>query len=128
MFSYERRWSDAAVRRFIRRIGSDLVGDLINLRRADNVGSGLLPNAGYLDELESRIAAELDAGAPLTLRELAVNGDELVTALGLKPGPVVGELLERLLGSVIADPSRNTKPILLSEARRWHERTESVRQ
>lgn len=128
MFSYERRWSGAAVRRFIRRIGRDLVGDLIALRRADNVGSGLSANAGYIDELESRITAELEAGAPLTLRELAINGDELVDSLGLTPGPIVGELLERLLGSVIADPSRNTKSILLTEARRWHARLEGTNQ
>jgi tRNA nucleotidyltransferase (CCA-adding enzyme) len=128
MFSYEKRWSGAAVRRFIRRIGRDRIGDLIKLRSADNLGSGLPANAGHLDELERRISAELEAGAPLTLRELAVNGDELIAALGVKPGPVVGELLDRLLGSVIADPSRNSKTVLLAEARRWHERAGSVRQ
>jgi len=57
------------VRRFIRRVGRDLVGDLINLRAADNVGSGLPANAGHLDELRRRVAAELAAGAPLSLRE-----------------------------------------------------------
>jgi tRNA nucleotidyltransferase (CCA-adding enzyme) len=127
MFSYERRWSGAAVRRFIRRVGRELVDDLVNLRRADNIGSGLPADAGHLDELEARVAAELAAGAPLTLRELAVNGDDLVSALDLRPGPAVGALLERLLGSVIADPSRNTKPILLAEARRWHEHVGKAR-
>ena len=119
MFSYEPRWSSAAVRRFIRRVGRELVDDLINLRRADNVGSGLEPSAGHVDELASRVAAELKAGSPLTLRELAVDGDDLVTGLGLKPGPKVGELLELLLGSVIADPARNTREQLLAEARTW---------
>ena len=123
MFSYEPRWSGAAVRRFIQRIGRDLVTDLMLLRRADNLGSGLPAEAGHLDELEARVAAELDAGSPLTLRELAVNGDDLVAALGLTPGPAVGQLLDRLLGSVIADPTRNNRPVLLAEARRWHERT-----
>ena len=119
MFSYEPRWSSAAVRRFIRRIGRDLVDDLIKLRRADNVGSGLPPEAGHLDELSSRVAEELKAGSPLTLRELAVDGNDLVNGLGLKPGPKVGELLERLLGSVIADPTRNTREQLLAEAKTW---------
>lgn len=119
MFSYEPRWSAAAVRRFIRRVGRAMVDDLINLRRADNVGSGLAPGAGHVDELAARAAAELQAGSPLTLRELAVDGKDLVDGLGLKPGPKVGELLERLLGSVIADPSRNTREQLLAEARNW---------
>jgi tRNA nucleotidyltransferase (CCA-adding enzyme) len=122
MFSYERRWSAAAVRRFIRRVGRDLVRDQLNLRRADNIGSGLPSGAGRLDELEARVSVELEAGAPLSLRELAVDGNDLIEGLGLQPGPVVGELLERLLGSVIADPARNTKPELLAEARRWAER------
>jgi tRNA nucleotidyltransferase (CCA-adding enzyme) len=122
MFSYEPRWSGAAVRRFIRRVGRDRVHDLMKLRRADNVGSGLPETAGHLDELASRVERELDAKSPLSLRELAVNGNDLVTSLGIAPGPQVGQLLERLLGSVIADPSRNTRDRLLSEARIWASR------
>ncbi len=119
MFSYERKWGGAAVRRFIKRVGRDLVTDLLNLRRADNIGSGLPPDAGHLTELEARIARELEAGSPLSLRELAVDGDDLIEALALAPGPQVGELLERLLSSVIEDPARNDRDVLLSEARRW---------
>jgi tRNA nucleotidyltransferase (CCA-adding enzyme) len=128
MFSYEPRWSGAAVRRFIRRVGREHVEDLIKLRRADNIGSGLPPQAGNLDELATRVAAELEAGSPLTLRELAVNGNDLVDGLGLTPGPIVGQLLERLLGSVIADPSRNTRERLLAEARTWASRTDMLPQ
>jgi len=117
MFSYEPRWSGAAVRRFIRRVGRDLVGDLLNLRAADNLGSGLAANAGHLDELRQRVAAELAAGAPLSLRELAIHGDDLTSAFDLAPGPVVGELLDHLLGWVLDDPARNERPALLDEAR-----------
>jgi len=119
MFSYERRWSGAAVRRFIRRVSRELIVDQINLRRADNVGSGLDPNAGHLEELEARVRKEIESKAPLALRELAVDGNDLVEGLGVPPGPAIGELLERLLGSVIADPSRNTREQLLAEARTW---------
>ncbi len=119
MFSYEPRWSGAAVRRFIRRVGRELVDDLLNLRAADNVGSGLEPDAGHLDELRRRIHAELDAGVPLSLRELAVGGDDLVAELGLRPGPQIGELLERLLGATLVDPSLNRRDVLLKQARTW---------
>ena len=119
MFSYEHRWSGAAVRRFIRRVGREHVQPLLQLRRADNVGSGLPANAGHVDELESRINAELKQNAPLTLRELAVDGNDLVAELGIAPSPQVGDLLERLLGEVIADPSRNTREALLAQAREW---------
>ena len=119
MFSYEPRWSGAAVRRFIRRIGRDLVFDQLNLRAADNVGSGHAPDAGGLDELRRRISAELERGAPLSLRELAINGDDLVSELGMRPGPAVGRLLDRLLEMVIADPTRNERRSLLAAAREW---------
>jgi tRNA nucleotidyltransferase/poly(A) polymerase len=117
MFSYESRWSSAAVRRFIKRVGRDLVSDQLNLRAADNIGSGLPAGAGKLEELRSRIAAELAAGAPLTLRELAVHGDDLTAALDLAPGPVVGELLDHLLQWVLDDPSRNARTMLIDESR-----------
>ena len=88
MFSYEPRWSDAAVRRFIRRVGRDLVDDLLDLRAADNLGSGLPADAGHLDELRERVTTELERGVPLTLADLAVDGDDLVDELGLEQGPV----------------------------------------
>lgn len=119
MFSYERRWTDAAVRRFIRRVGPDLVEDLLELREADNLGSGLPASAGHLDELRGRVRAALAAHPPLSLHDLAVDGDDLVAELGISPGPLVGELLDRLLGSVIADPRRNVRARLIADARSY---------
>ena len=78
MFNYEPRWSGAAVRRFVRRVGRDKIDDLLKLRAADNVGSGLAPDAGRLDELRRRIEDELRSNPPLNLRDLAVHGDDLV--------------------------------------------------
>ena len=50
---------------------------------------------------------------PLALKDLAVKGDDLVAA-GVRPGPDVGEVLKRLMGEVLDDPSKNTKEYLLS--------------
>ncbi|MDQ3938184.1 MAG: HD domain-containing protein [Chloroflexota bacterium] len=122
MFRYEPNWTNAAVRRFVRRVGAELVDDLIKLRQADNLGSGHERNADASDDLRSRIEAELAAGVPLSLRELAVDGNDLIRELGLAPGPTVGHLLERLLESVIADPSRNRRDRLLADARSWEGR------
>jgi len=119
MFSYEPNWSDAAVRRFIRRVGPALLPRLFALRRADNVGSGLPTNAGLLAELEHRVAAELERKVPLSLADLALNGDDLQREAGIPPGPALGEILERLLDSVISDPERNVRDLLLADARKW---------
>ena len=116
MFSYESTWSDAAVRRFILKIGRLGVGtldELLELREADNVGSGLPPGAGHLDELRSRIEAELAAEAVLDRGGLAVDGTDLMGELGLPQGPILGRILASLVDRVIADPTLNDRPTLL---------------
>jgi putative nucleotidyltransferase with HDIG domain len=120
MFSYESSWSDAAVRRFIAKIGKlgdGALGELLALREADNAGSGLSPEAGRLGELRARIAAELAADAVLDRRGLAVDGTDLMGELGLPQGPILGRILEGLLERVIADPALNDRPTLLLLAR-----------
>jgi tRNA nucleotidyltransferase (CCA-adding enzyme) len=120
MFQYLPGWSDAAVRRFMRRVGPEIVDDLLRLRQADNLGSGLAPDAGDLAELRDRVAAERDRGAPLSLGDLAIDGDDLQAEVGVTPGPWLGVLLGRLLDSVVSDPKRNSRQRLLADARRWH--------
>ncbi|MGZ6293530.1 MAG: HD domain-containing protein [Candidatus Limnocylindrales bacterium] len=119
MFQYEPEWSDAAVRRFIGRVGPELLPRLLLLRAADNVGSGGRADAAGLGELQARIARQQAAGVALTLADLAIDGDDLQAELGLPPGPHLGQLLNRLLESVLADPSRNSRATLLADARAW---------
>jgi len=116
MFSYEANWSDAAVRRFIGKLGAlgnGALEELLELREADNVGSGLPAVAGLLDELRSRIAAELAAEVVLDRSRLAVDGTDLISELGLEEGPLLGRIIDDLLEAVIADPALNERPTLL---------------
>jgi tRNA nucleotidyltransferase (CCA-adding enzyme) len=117
MFQYLPNWSDAAVRRFIRRVGPDLVLDLLRLRQADNIGSDLPADAGRLAELRSRVTDVLERHEPLGLADLAIDGNTLTTELSLAPGPLVGQLLDHLLEFVLAEPARNSPEQLLDEAR-----------
>ena len=119
MFQYRPSWTDAAVRRFLRRIGPDHVDDLLRLRQADNVGSGQDPDTDHLPELRTRLEAQRLADVPLTLAALCVTGDDLVAAVGRPPGPWVGQMLGRLLESVVNDPARNRPDVLLADVRRW---------
>jgi hypothetical protein len=112
MFTYEDAWSDAAVRRFITRIGPHALDELFELREADNVGSGIPRDAG-LTELRRRVTEQLEAHVALTLRDLAINGDDLMAELGLPAGPELGRILESLLDQVLADSTRNDRPTLL---------------
>ena len=116
MFSYEPSWSDAAVRRFIRKVsglGDGALEELLALREADNIGSGLPAGAGRLDELRARIATELTAEAVLDRSGLAIDGGDLMSELGLEQGPLLGRILDELLERVIVDPALNERPTLL---------------
>jgi putative nucleotidyltransferase with HDIG domain len=113
MFAYEPTWGDSAVRRFIAKIGGPALEELFELRRADNVGSGLEADAGGLAELRARIAEQLAAEVALDRRDLAIDGEDLIAELGATPGPRLGAVLERLLEAVIEDPSLNDRPALL---------------
>jgi poly(A) polymerase/tRNA nucleotidyltransferase (CCA-adding enzyme) len=116
MFSYESAWSDAAVRRFIGRIGPDALDELLALRAADNAGSGQ-PDDGALDELRRRVTEQLAAEVALDLSDLAIDGRDLIDELGMTPGPGLGRVLDELLERVVSDPELNDRPTLLLLAR-----------
>jgi tRNA nucleotidyltransferase/poly(A) polymerase len=113
MFSYESSWSDTAVRRMIGRIGEPALTELLALRAADNLGSGLPADAGGLDELRARIAEQIQAKAVLDRSGLAIDGNDLIAELGATQGPMLGSILDRLLEVVLNDPARNDRPTLL---------------
>ncbi len=109
MFDYRGTWSDAAVRRFIRRAGPDSLADLFDLRMADSIGNGLKsPDTELLAAFAHRIEGILARDEAFSVGDLAIGGGEVMAALGLEPGPAVGEVLEALLEAVIEDPARNT--------------------
>ncbi len=117
MFAYVPDWSDAAIRRFIRRVGLADLEELLDLRAADNIGSGLPVDVDDLDELRERCRAQVAAHVALERGDLAVGGDDLMGALDLGPGPAVGRLLDQLLERVLADPMLNERGRLLAIAR-----------
>ncbi|MGA2512051.1 MAG: HD domain-containing protein [Candidatus Limnocylindrales bacterium] len=117
MFAYEPNWTDAAVRRFIRKVGPGCIGDLLALRAADNVGSGLPADSGHLAELAARVQAELAENIVLSRNQLAIDGKDLMAELGIPQGPVLGQLLDDLTERVVAEPALNDRATLLDLAR-----------
>lgn len=120
MYAYDSEWTDAAVRRFVRRLDGVDRELLFALRRADNAASGAgAAGDANQDELEARIAEQVAAEPGLLVqRRLAIDGHDLQRELGMAPGPEIGEVLERLTEAVLDDPSRNRRDILLDLARR----------
>jgi tRNA nucleotidyltransferase (CCA-adding enzyme) len=120
MYDYDSGWTDAAVRRLVRRLDGVDRDLLFGLRRADNAASGVGPaGAGNQAELEARIVEQVEAEPALLVdRRLAIDGNDLQHELGMPPGPEIGAVLDRLTEIVLDDPTQNRRDILLDHARR----------
>jgi len=115
MFDYRAEWSDAAVRRWVGRVGEGAVADLFDLRIADSLGNGLRTGfPAQLEGLRRRIARVLAQSRALRVTDLAVDGRDVMRVLGIGPGPAVGEALEALLEEVLGQPERNGREHLLA--------------
>ncbi len=119
LFHYSDEWTDAAVRRWVRRVGKERIEDLYTLNEADVRAKGrdFSADLASLAGLKAHVARILAAGAALSTRDLRVNGRDLIQELSLKPGPILGEILDALLEVVTNDPAANEKEALLAAAR-----------
>jgi tRNA nucleotidyltransferase (CCA-adding enzyme) len=119
LFHYNDEWTDAAVRRWLRRVGKDRVADLYALNEADVRAKGrdFESDLSALTGLKAHVEKVLAQGAALTTRDLKVNGHDLMKEIGIKPGPILGEILEALLEVVTNDPASNEREALLARAR-----------
>lgn len=114
LIGYNSQWSDAAVRRLIKRVGTDCIGDLVTFRKADILAHG--KNAGnqdLLSQLEGRIQAQLSSFPPIHVSDLAIDGNEVMQLTGIKPGSAVGKILNELCSIVLEHPQWNRKEKLL---------------
>lgn len=118
MFHYEENWSDAAIRRFIIRVGKDSFDNLMALRLSDNYGQHNTPMImgspafRLLLELQDRVRKAEEEESALSLKDLAVKGSDLI-AIGIPPGRVMGTILKELFETVTESPQMNTKEKLL---------------
>jgi putative nucleotidyltransferase with HDIG domain len=122
MFHYEDTWTDAAVRRFLAHAGVENLADLFKLRNADTFATTAeIPKQDLLAPFRSRIDYVLEKSKAITLRDLAVNGRDLV-AIGIKQGRCLGLILYELLQTIMEDPELNEKDKLLGIALKLYER------
>jgi len=103
---------ESSVRKLIRKVGLENMKDLIDLRIADRLGSGVPKAKPYkLRHLEYVIdKVSQDA---ISVKMLKINGSDLIKGIDLKPGPKIGAILDVLLAEVIEDSGKNNKKDLL---------------
>jgi len=108
--------TESSVRRLVRNIGKENVEDLLKIRMADRIGSGV-PKAEPYKLRHLRYVIERVQKDPISAKMLKLNGSDIMKLGSLSPGPKVGYLLDVLLGEVLEDPKRNTKKYLQTKAK-----------
>ncbi len=113
MFFYTPEWTDGTVRRFVRKVGTDLVPSLFALREADVASRGQGEDrVGETRALRARIAKVAADDAALRVTDLAIDGRDVMRVLAIPPGRRVGEILDQLLERVLDDPALNQRECL----------------
>ena len=113
MFSVNENLTDAGVRRFIRRIGTDNVKDMMDLRVGDRLGGGTQTAESWRLKLFKEKVEEQLKPAPFSIKDLKINGKDVMETLNIKPGPKVGKILNKIFEEVDEDLSKNEKTYLL---------------
>lgn len=112
MFTVDEKITDSAVRRFIRRVGVENVKDMIDLRIGDRLGGGTQTAESWrLKKFKERIEQQLHP--PFSINDLSIDGHDIMRELNIRPGPKVGEILQKLFEEVDEDLSKNTREYLL---------------
>ena len=112
---YHAGWSDGAVRRLIRRVGSENIEYLLSFCTADILAHGL--NDEKMDiflELNERVEVLSKKSLAVEIRDLAVDGHRVMEILDLSQGPEVGKVLEGLLEKITDHPEWNTQERLIA--------------
>lgn len=116
MFHYQPQNTDASIRRFMRKVGLENIDDILDLREGDRLGSGAKKTSWRLEEMKARMVEQLNQ--PMDVKDLAINGHDLIEILKMEPGRKIGEILQSLFEEVLDNPELNTKETLLEKAKK----------
>ena len=110
-FSDTEKITLSAVRRIVRNVGTDLIWDLVDLRVCDRIGTGRPKETPFrLRKYKSMIEEVMRD--PISVKQLSINGADIMRLTNVAPGPHIGFILEILLSEVLEDPKLNDKQYL----------------
>ncbi len=114
-FSVDERQTDKAFRRFIKNVGKENLTDILETRRADRVGGGARETSWRFERFKKKLVEVQKQ--PFSVTDLKVNGNDVMKALKIRPGPIVGRVLNQLFEEVAEDKKKNEKKYLLKRIR-----------
>lgn len=112
LFTVDENQTDSAIRRFIKNVGLDYIEDMMAVRVGDRLGGGTQKAISWrMEKFKERIKEVLKK--PFSISDLKINGKDVMEVLQIKPGPKVGEILQKLFEEVLEDSSKNNREYLL---------------
>ena len=105
---------ESSVRRLLRQVGQEDIEELLQVRYADRIGSGVAKAEPYklrhMKYLFEKVKQD-----PIIPKMLKVNGKDVIKIFNTKPGPKVGQALNYLLSQVLSNPKKNNRDLLMAE-------------
>jgi len=115
-FTVDEHQTDSAIRRILRNVGLEYMDDMLALRVADRLGGGARETSWRLEEFKKRLIEVQKQ--PFSIRDLKIDGNDIMEELKLKPGPEVGKILNGLFDKVVEKKIENDKESLLEALRK----------
>ncbi len=109
-FTVDEHQTDSAIRRFITNVGIENVEDMLVLRVADRLGGGSKETSWRLEEFKARLVEVQKQ--PFSVRDLKIDGSQIMELLGISPGKKVGEILQALFSEVEEQKLQNEYEVL----------------
>lgn len=106
------------VKKLLIDVGIDNMNLLFKLQRADinslDNPKVFLEKVAYTENLSNEI---IKNNEPLFIKDLAITGENLISEFNLKPGKIIGDILNFLLDKVLENPELNLREELLNLAK-----------
>jgi len=104
-----------ALKHLMNKLGVNTLEDILQFQRADNLAKSAkaAPRLEAIERAQALLAEIIAAGEPVTIKDLAITGQDVMRTLGLAPSPAVGAHLNQLLEAVVKNPSLNTREGLI---------------
>lgn len=106
------------VRRLIVNVGVDRMEMQLKVRTADILSQSkykIEEKFSYLSELENTYREIIANGDCLQIKDLKVTGKDLIN-IGIAPGPLLGDILKKLIDDVLDEPEHNEYEYLIKKA------------
>lgn len=109
--------TDKTLRRFIREVGKEYLQDILDVRIGDRIGSGATPTSWRFELFKKRL--DEVQKIPFTVKDLKIDGHDVMKILNITPGPKIGEILQNIFNDVEEGRLQNDRDALLKRIEKF---------